>query len=204
MPTASKFKDYAFTVTVEVESPLDRSEPADFITTFCAKIFHSDEDDNQEEAGRLYMHKIALNSAEAAGFSKYDTLEGHTSDLWSLCEPLIDEETDDWQPFLSDEFYTDCIFSLLAVHVCAINPKYRGNHLGLKLTQRAIELIGEDCEFAVCQPMQVTSNEIMFGELPEEWLLKSSLNTKQLCQYWAKLGFKRIGKTKIFGMVPGL
>ncbi len=183
------------------------SEPEEYVLGIDGKIVLVGEDESEVVAGTLQVLLVLIEVAREHGFAAFDVLDSLTDSSHYL--ELIDDGGD-WHDVVREKFVDLLSSNLLIINQVKVEPKYRGKGLGILAVKTAIDCFSQGCGLVALKPfpLQFTSwqspdwkPELPLGKgLSKAQAFRSAL--RKVEKHWARLGFRRIGKTEIWGLCP--
>lgn len=200
-----KFDPLDYRIRLEAQQPIEPFEPDDYITEFkLTLLYNPDENENDDqEVGYLVAFRIHFAEAAEAGENLFDVVDAHSTALESYGELLFDDQSGEFNESLSERFFPFGPPEVLAIHLCLVDPNFRGSRLGWRLMKKAISLLGRSSELILCKPFPIESCEMDYLTFPKDWLVdKKTLTQESLQQYWAGAGFKQLHESEIYYYAP--
>ncbi len=199
------FNPHDFRIRLEAEQPIEPQNPDDFIIKFKLTLLYNPgaNANDDQEIGYLVAFRIQFAEAATAGENLYDILDAHSSALEYYASLLFDDESGKFNKSLSERFFPLGLPEVLVIHLCLVEPTFRGSRLGWLLMEKAISLLGRSAELILCKPFPIKSADMDFLKVPEDWLVdKKILSQESLQRYWTGAGFKQLLESEIYYYAP--
>lgn len=183
------------------------SEPEEYVLGIDGKIVLVGEDESEVVAGTLELLLVLIEVAREHGFVAFDVLDSLTDSSHYL--ELIDDGGD-WHDDVREQFIDLLSSNLLIINQVKVEPKYRGKGLGILAVKTAIDCFSQGCGLVASKPFPLQFTSWKSPDWKPEPPLPKGLSKAQAFRsalrkvekHWARLGFRRIGKTEIWGLCP--
>jgi hypothetical protein len=181
-------------------------EPDDFVSVYTGVIQCLRERDNRVvNVGKVKAYRVHAYLARQAGESVLDVCDAHSQGLHEVYAALFDPAEDDLKAAIRGRF--DAMDSdVLVLDYVLLSPRWRGLKLGLLATRKLIDLLGGGCGLAVSYIAPLNPDADEFRMVPQGWIprqeteAEEKASKKRLRRYFRQLGFRRVGRTRFFGM----
>jgi hypothetical protein len=180
-------------------------EPDDFISEHTGIIRCTRDDEKVATVGKVKAYRIHADLARQAGETILDVCDAHSQQLHDVYATLYDPTEDDLKEAIRERF--DAVSSdVLVLDYVLLSPRWRGLKVGLLAARKLIDLLGGGCDLVVSHiaPLNPRANE--FRKVPKGWIPHHRSEAeeleakKKLRAYFRQLGFRRIGRTRFFGL----
>ncbi len=141
-------------ITFTIETPFDLEDTTAYFTRIKGELFcyASEEDETTVYAGFLELYIIDIFGAQSHDHDLFELFD-QTQESFECYELLFDPETDELnEPFL-DQFEDATGANILLLHRLEVLPAFRSHKLGLRAINRALDLFGNGCGYAVLKAM---------------------------------------------------
>jgi hypothetical protein len=165
------------------------------------------DDDDPVRVGTISFWIIDPDRAVEGGFSTYDAFDAPTSetaDILSLLNPLDPLESGERAEFASatikalrEEPYS---LKTLLFSRMEIEPKWRGQGIGLIAVNSIIDCFGSTCAVVVCKPFPIQFENCVTKDNHSEYVEARSAITK----YWRRLGSRSVKGTRLMVLNPSM
>lgn len=142
------------------------------------------EEIDKVEIARMVVWMVRLSDALDNGVSFFDIFDAHSDWLASYFDPLGSH---------TDTF--DGCYDMFVIQDLAVKPDYRGGQIGRMFIERACQVFGRNCEFALCQPRARVSNDF----IPRSWR-RTKLSDDAMCRYFEAAGFRSVEGADVYRM----
>jgi hypothetical protein len=194
-------------ITFETDRWAQPTEPEHHILSMDGKILLSMEDEEELQAGIFQLLLVSLSTAREDGFAAFEVLDSLTDTAHYL--ELIDD-SGDWSQMVRHQFVDVIDSDLLIVNKVNVDLEYRGRGLGILAVKTAIDCFSRGCGLVALKPfpLQFTHWESPDWEpetpLPDGMTKAQAFRSalKKVEKHWARLGFRRIGRTDLWGLCP--
>ncbi len=194
-------------IAFETDRQVQPSEPEEYVLGIDGKIVLVGEDESELVAGTLQVLLVLIEVAREHGFTAFDVLDSLTDSSHYL--ELIDDRGD-WHDYVREQFIDLHSSNLLIINQVKVEPKYRGKGLGILAVKTAIDCFSQGCGLVALKPFPLQFTWWKSPDWKPELPLPNGLNKAQAFRsalrkvekHWARLGFRRIGKTEIWGLCP--
>ena len=181
-------------------------EPDDFVSTHTGVIQCLREKDNRVvNVGKVKAYRVHTDLARQVGESVFDVCDAHSQELHEVYAVLFNPAEDDLKAAIRGRF--DAMDSdVLVLDYVLLSPRWRGLKLGLLATRKLIDLLGGGCGLAVSYIAPLNPDADEFLKVPKGWIARHESEAEQreakkrLRGYFRQLGFRRVGKTRFFGL----
>jgi hypothetical protein len=179
-------------------------EPDDFISEHTGRI-RCTRDDKVATVGKVKAYRIHADLARQSGESIFEVCDAHSQELHEVYGALYDPTEDDLKESVRERF--DAVSSdVLVLDYVLLSPRWRGLKLGLLAARKLVDLLGGGCDLVVSHiaPLNADANE--FCTVPKGWIPHHRSEAeerdakKTLRGYFRQLGFRRVGRTRFFGL----
>lgn len=187
------------TIRFTIETLLDQDSAACFTQVEGEILQYAFDTDEFMPAGRMEFNIIDVQTAQEQGWELFDLFD--ETDAAHECYSLLyDPGTDELrEPFL-DRYGEAAFLNLLLFERLEILPAFRGAQLGLLAMERAMQLFGQGCGYALLKamPLQFESHDTpdrraWFTDMGLHALSNDeSLARSKLQAYYARLGFRAL------------
>jgi hypothetical protein len=181
-------------------------EPDDFISTHTGVIQCLREKDNRAvNVGKVKAYRVHADLARQAGEAVFDVCDAHSQELHEVYAALFDPAEGDLKASLRRRFHT-LDSDVLVLDSVLLSPRWRGLKLGLLAARKLIDLLGGGCGLAVSYIAPLNPDADEFRKVPKGWIPRHETEgeereaKKRLRQYFRQLGFRRVGRTRFFGL----
>lgn len=194
-------------ITFETGRWAQPTEPEHHVLEIAGKIMLAMADDTEAPAGKLELLLVSLSTAREYGFAAFDVLDSLTDTSHYL--ELIDDGGE-WSEAVQDQFVDVFDSDLLIINKVEVEPRYRGKGLGILAVRTAIESFSRGCGLIALKPfpLQFTGWKAPDWEpsvpLPHNVTKAQAFRSaiKKVEKHWARLGFRRVGKTDLWALCP--
>jgi hypothetical protein len=180
-------------------------EPDDFISEHTGLILCTRENGHVVTVGKVKAYRIHAGLAHEAGETIFNVCDAHSQELHAVYAALFNPAEDDLKAAIRGRF--DAMDSdVLVLDYVLLSPRWRGLKLGLLATRKLIDLLGGGCGLAVSYIAPLNPDADEFLKVPKGWIARHETEVeeraakKRLRQYFRQLGFRRVGKTRFFGL----
>jgi GNAT superfamily N-acetyltransferase len=194
-------------VVFEIDRWLQADGPEHHVLQIDGKILLSMDDETDTPAGTMRLHLASISSASEAGHAAFHVLDSLSETAAFL--PLLDDGGD-WSETVQDQFIDVVDRDLLIVTEVKVDHRYRGRGLGIMAVNTAIDCFSRGCGLVAIKPFPLQFNHWTDPSwkpetpLPEgvskEQAFRSAL--KKVEKHWARLGFRRVRRTDLWGYCP--
>jgi GNAT superfamily N-acetyltransferase len=194
-------------IAFETDRHVQPSEAEEYVLGIDGKIVLVGEDQSEVVAGTLQVLLVLIEVAREHGFAAFDVLDSLTDSSHYL--ELIDDGGD-WHEEVREKFVDLLSSNLLIINQVKVEPKYRGKGLGILAVKTAIDCFSQGCGLVALKPFPLQFTSWQSPDWKPELPLPRGLSKAQAFRsalrkvekHWARLGFRRIGKTEIWGLCP--
>jgi hypothetical protein len=155
--------------------------------------------------GKVKAYRVHTDLARQVGESVFDVCDAHSQELHEVYAVLFNPAEDDLKAAIRGRF--DAMDSdVLVLDYVLLSPRWRGLKLGLLATRKLIDLLGGGCGLAVSYIAPLNPDADEFLKVPKGWIARHESEAEQreakkrLRGYFRQLGFRRVGKTRFFGL----
>lgn len=187
---------------------METSVDGDAIEAYFTRIegellcYASSGDELEVHAGLLEFYIIDISGAMGRGHELFDLFD-QSQEALECYELLFDPATGELRERFSDEFEDASGLNILLLHRLEILPAFRNHKLGLKAINRALDLFGHGCGYAVLKAMPLqfearhsADREQWYAEMQmAEFSADETVSCSQLPAHTARLGFDSIAGT---------
>jgi hypothetical protein len=181
-------------------------EPTDYLAEYTALIrYCQDEQRKTFRAGKMHAWRIHADLAWANGESVFDVCDAHSQELHEVYAALFDSQEDTLKEAVRTQF--DCFDSnILVIDYVVLQPRWRGLKLGLLALRKLVDLLGGGCALVVSDIQPLNPDAYRLIKVPPSWLRRNESDEEgrlargKLRHYFRTMGFRRIGRTKYFGL----
>ncbi len=185
-------------------------ESDDFIYETSGKLFSSDDNDERKLVGKFRTYYVDVERAIDEGEPIFEVLDAHSSHLVEYFEPLFGSEAPDFSNHLLELLDHEVIGNnLLILDRLEILPQYRGKGLGLSVLRHMIARLSFGASLVALKPFPLQFETTSDTEAEKKWRAMLRLDqlptdedaaTEKLCQYYKRLGFRRLSGTPMMVM----
>ena len=192
------------TLETKVQWVVHRGAPEyDFKDMFEGDILHRRLDRQPEMAGRFLAIRFRTDDAHDAGIT-IPKVMGECRP-WSMpyYRVLFDEGTDELKKSVRMRFGVHGS-NVLLVHSVLVLPDHRGHDLGLAVTSRLIETLGDGCSLIACRLLAaqlcppLPDRKFHDAMRLDEFIQDRRLAIRRVWAHVRKLGFRRVGHSDVF------
>ncbi|MBI4906072.1 MAG: hypothetical protein HY820_20735 [Acidobacteria bacterium] len=190
------------TVRFETTRAAQPLEPSDHVLEIDGEILLLGEDEETTTAGTIGLFLVSLSTAVEAGFSALEVMDSHgeTADFFDLYD-----DAGNWSDLVTKQFPDAFDSDLLIANRATVKPKYRGKGLGIMAVTTALDCFSRGCGLVVTKPFPLQFEGWQSPDwkppqpLPRGMTKQRAFEAarKKLENYWARVGFRRIGKTEM-------
>lgn len=190
-------------IRFQIETILAEDVSAYFVcVTGDLLCYCDDEEDRPQVAGNIELYLIHADDAHAHGHEAEDLFD-QMQEAYDCYHLLFDVETGDFRESFTAAFDEPAGWNILMFHRLEVLPAFRGYRLGLAAIDRAIEIFGRGCGYAVLKavPLQVEPLDspekarwhetMQLANFPKD----EAVARTQLQAHYARLGFRSISGT---------
>ena len=161
--------------------------------------YASSGDELEVHAGLLELYVIDIAGALGRGHELCDLFD-QSQEAFECYELLFDPATGELREKFLDEFEDASGMNILLLHRLEILPAFRNHRLGLKAINRALDLFGYGCGYAMLKAMPLQFEARDSAER-EQWYTEMQMagfasdevaSRSRLQAYYARLGFRSI------------
>lgn len=187
-------------IRFQIETILAEDVSAYFVcVTGDLLCYCDDAEDRPQIAGKIEFYLIHAGGAQAHGHATEDLFD-QMQESYECYDLLFDPETGDFRESFTAAFEEPTGWDILMFHRLEVLPAFRGYRLGLAAIDRAIEIFGQGCGYAVLKavPLQVEPlyspekarwhEEMQLATFPED----EAVACTRLQAHYARLGFRSI------------
>lgn len=183
----------------------------DFVTTIRGKIrYYYENQDRNVEAGRLSGYLIQGDHACDRGRNLWHLCDEHSQFIVDYATELLSPKTGDIKLGVDRQLGGVIGSNILVLDKVEIFPGHRGKDLGLAVGCSFLDRFGADSGVAILKPLPLQSKESN-RDIREDaqWratmqIDKFETNEKlalaKLRNYWKRLGFEQLKKSKCFAL----
>jgi len=196
-------RDYVTSLELKSTGELTPCEPNDWLLTYDGEIILSDEGGQKTRAGSF---RVVDAQAEAVGNapdgpSFVDVLDAESSELEEFCGLLSNDGG--WSDAIERALMPSGVDLTIFLRL-DIDPKWRGNGLGLVVLNRLVEIFGHG-GVAALKPFPPQFSGCtdpgwkMSEDVPKEW--RNQLRSlSSLREYYGRIGFIPIPRTNLMAL----
>jgi hypothetical protein len=179
-------------------------EPDRFISEHTGKIRCTRDNGQMVTVGKVRAYRIHAALAREAGEAVFDVCDAHSQAMHEVYAALFDPTDDDLKEPIRSRF--DAAESdVLVLDYILLSPRWRGLKLGLLAARKLIDLLGGGCGLVASYIAPLNPEAGEFRKVPKGWIPRHSDGEerearKRLRGYFRQLGFRRIGRTRFFGL----
>jgi hypothetical protein len=181
-------------------------EPSDFISTHTGVIRCTrDRDDRVATVGKVRAYRIHADLAHQSRESVFEVCDAHSQEMHEVYSALFDPAEDDLKEAIRERF-AGADLDVLVLDYVLLSPRWRGLKLGLLAARKLIDLLGGGCALAVGHIAPLNPDADDFRKVPRGWIPRHedeaarSQARKKLRGYFRQMGFRRVGRTRFFGL----
>jgi hypothetical protein len=180
-------------------------EPDDFIAEHTGVIRCTRDSGRVSTVGKVKAYRIHAALAREAGETVFAACDAHSQLMCDLYAALFEPTEDDLKESVRGRF--DAAESdVLVLDYILLSPRWRGLKLGLLAARKVIDLLGGGCGLVVSDVAPLNPEAGEFRKVPKGWIPRHGTEAgereakKRLRGYFRQLGFRRIGRTRYFGL----
>ena len=195
---------YPAGITFTMETPFDGDDIDAYFTRIKGKLlcYGSSEDETTVHAGLLDLHLIDISGAQGHDHSIIDLFD-QEQESFECYELLFDPGTGELRETFLDEFEDAIGVNILLLYRLEVLPAFRNHKLGLKAINRALDLFGYGCGYAMLKAMPLqfeardsAEREQWYAEMQMAGFASDEVGSRSRLQaHYAQLGFRHIAGT---------
>jgi len=191
----SRSRVFTFHCAFETNMPEDCEEEF-YLSEYSGKLFvnlEDEEDDTEYLAGEARLFVVHAEAAEREGYSLFEVLDLRAESAAYM--PLIGTEAGNFSAPVCRILGEEMVFSrnMLILDRLTIEPKFRGQALGLRYIRAALQRFSIGCRIAAIKPFPLQFE----GKVTDSNKAEFRAATTKLKKYYGREGFRPIKGTDL-------